>query len=100
MRIDSNTRLGEVAGAEEPIQASARAASESQGKKALGTDKADLSVDQVSVQLLIAEVNRLPEIRQKRVAELELAIRQQRYHVNPEQTAEALLSEMQERSAA
>jgi anti-sigma28 factor (negative regulator of flagellin synthesis) len=63
-------------------------------------DKADLWLDQGRVQALVAEVNHLPEVRQEKVAALSRVISQGNYRVTPQQTAEALLTQMQVGSAA
>ncbi len=66
----------------------------------LGGDTAQLSLDQARVQSLAAQVNALPEVRQEKVAALGQAVRDGRYQISPEQTAEAVISEMLARSAA
>jgi len=70
------------------------------GGSAAPSDKAVLSADQARVQSLTAEVNQLPDIRQEKVAALGLAIQHGSYEVTPEQTAEAMMGEMQARFAA
>jgi flagellar biosynthesis anti-sigma factor FlgM len=77
-----------------------RATSGAGGGGAAAGDKAVLSSDQARVQSLAAEVNQLPDIRQEKVAALGLAIQQGSYDVTPEQTAVALIGEMQARFAA
>jgi anti-sigma28 factor (negative regulator of flagellin synthesis) len=52
------------------------------------------------VQALAAQVNELPEIRQEKVAALGRAVQSGNYQVTPEQTADALLSELRTRPAA
>jgi len=99
MRIDLQNRLhetGDSVRADQPGVRSSATASHS----SLGEDRAELSADQVRVLSLAKEVNRLPEIRQEKVTALSLAIRQGQYDVSPEQTAAAMLSEMETRPAA
>ena len=98
MRIDLNHRLAEIG--ESAEQANPRAAAGASGKTALADDRAELSADQARVQSLAREVNRLPDVRQQKVEALSLAVRQGSYEVSPEQTADAMLLEMQERPAA
>jgi flagellar biosynthesis anti-sigma factor FlgM len=99
MRIDLNNALREANEiGNEP--SNSRSANSASTKTALGEDTAELSGDQVRVQLLTGQVNQLPEVRHEKVTALALAVRQGRYDVTPEQTAEAMLGEMQTRSAA
>jgi negative regulator of flagellin synthesis FlgM len=100
MRIDANNRLRETGDAGSAGQASQRATSGAAGQSLLGNDTAELSTDQVRVQSLAAEVNQLPEVRQEKVAALSSAVREGTYNVSPEQTAEAMVAEMQSRFAA
>jgi flagellar biosynthesis anti-sigma factor FlgM len=99
MRIDLTTasQLREAGKATGSNPAAAQASS-SDG--ILGTDKAQLSGDRGRVQALNAQVNGLPEIRQAKVEALGRAIRNGSYHVSSEQTAEALMAEMQSRFRA
>jgi flagellar biosynthesis anti-sigma factor FlgM len=46
------------------------------------------------VQVLAAQVDNFPEIRQEKVAALEDAIQKGTYQVTPEKTAEAMLSQV------
>lgn len=80
-------------------QAPASGASGAGGASA-ANDTAQLSSDQAGIQDLVAQLNELPEVRQEKVASLSRAIDQGTYQVTPEQTAEALISELQVRSAA
>lgn len=57
-------------------------------------DKARLSVDQAKLRSLRQELERVPDIRTERVAEIKLAIEQGRYRVSNEQVAEAMFSEL------
>jgi anti-sigma28 factor (negative regulator of flagellin synthesis) len=52
------------------------------------------------VQELASRVNQLPEIRQDKVSALQRAIGEGTYSVTSEQSAEALISAIQVRSAA
>jgi len=99
MRIDLNNRLREAESGtmESP---STRVPAGNAGNPAVAGDTAELSGDQVRAQALAAQVNQLPEVRQEKVDALGLAIRQGSYDVSAEQTAEAMLGEMQSRFAA
>jgi flagellar biosynthesis anti-sigma factor FlgM len=99
MRIDLNTGIGQAADAQQPASG-ARNTPAVSSADARGTDTAQLSTDQARVQALAAQVNALPEIRQEKVAALGQAVRDGSYQVSPEQTADALISEMLSHSAA
>jgi len=99
MRIDSNPRALES----DPGQAASggpRANPATSGSPALGSDTAQLSTDQARVQALAVQASALPEIRQDKVDALRRVVRDGSYRVSPEQTAEAMLSEIQIPSAA
>jgi flagellar biosynthesis anti-sigma factor FlgM len=106
MRIDLSTSIAEAAEQRQSTRSGvpvASAGSAGEGLADGGTAK--LSLNQLSlnhgwVQALAAEVNRIPEIRQDKVAALRQAIHEGNYRVTSEQAAEALLSETQIRSAA
>jgi flagellar biosynthesis anti-sigma factor FlgM len=100
MRIDLNARTPEPPDARRAAKSGSQAASGTSGGETQAGDKADLSLDQERVRTLAAEVNRLPEIRQEKVVALTRAIQEGSYEVTPEQTAEAIVSEMLSRSAA
>jgi flagellar biosynthesis anti-sigma factor FlgM len=99
MRIDLNpSPEAQEAGPATPAGARTNAAAA--GGTALGSDTAQLSSDQGRVQSLSAQVNNLPEIRQEKVDAVRRVIRDGSYQVTPEQTAEAMLSDMRARPAA
>lgn len=99
MRIDLNAPIPE---APNPGQSTkSQAASGSSNADAVsGRDTAKLSQDQGKVQELASQVNQMPEIRQDKVAALQRAIGGGTYSVTSEQSAEALISAIQVRSAA
>jgi flagellar biosynthesis anti-sigma factor FlgM len=99
MRIDL-TGIREPQDAERPEQSSGRARGGVGPAGALADDKAEISLDQVRVQALVAQASRVPDVRQQRVAALGRAIQQGSYEVSPEQTAEAMLTEIAPRFAA
>jgi flagellar biosynthesis anti-sigma factor FlgM len=99
MRIDANSRLGEMGDAGNSTPASPRVSAAANPGKVAG-DTAEISGDAMRVQSLATAVQQLPEIRQEKVAALSLAVREGRYEVSPEQTADALVAEMQSRFAA
>lgn len=90
MRINLNSRA-RVDSEEARPQSGSRAVTAPAGREA--KDTAEVSLDGARVQLLAAQLNRLPEIRQERVAALGLAIERGNYHVTAEQTAEAMIAE-------
>ena len=99
MRIDLDAKTPEAtqpgksskSGSRAPADASSRAGSED--------DQALLSLDRGKVQALEAKVMSAPEIRQERVEALRNQIQSGTYQAPPEQTAEAMLSEMAAQSA-
>jgi flagellar biosynthesis anti-sigma factor FlgM len=99
MRIDPNARSAETPAAGQTAASNQRAAVAPAGAGPAG-DTAQLSLDQVRVQALAIQVNALPEVRQEKVAALGRAIRQGSYQVSPQQTADAMIAELLQRSAA
>lgn len=99
MRIDPNTRITDAGEAGGSAKAGSKAASGTSGG-GLASDQAELSPDQARVGTLAAQVNNLPEIRGEKVAAIASAVRKGTYQVSPEQTAEAILSELQARHGA
>ncbi len=98
MRIDLNALIPE---APDPGQSTKSQASGSPNAGAVsGGDTAKLSQDQARVQELAFQVKQLPEIRQDKVAALQRALGEGTYSVTSEQSAEALISAIQVRSAA
>jgi negative regulator of flagellin synthesis FlgM len=63
-----------------------------------GADAARVSPDRVHVRALEAELKAAPEIRKDKVEALQRRIREGQFRVEPEQVAQAMLSEMQARS--
>jgi flagellar biosynthesis anti-sigma factor FlgM len=100
MRIDLNAIIPEAPDPGQSAKSAAQATSGSSSPGLAGGDTAKLSQDQGRVQQLAAEVVQLPEIRQDKVAALQRAIQEGTYPVTPGQSAEALISAMQIRSAA
>lgn len=101
MRIDSNSRAAEAQDLGQSSQSGARANAPAGGAgNALGSDTARLSTDQARVASLAAQVNNLPEVRQQKVEALRRVIGDGSYQVTPEQTADAILAEIQIPSAA
>jgi len=100
MRIDPNARLAATPDSGESAKSAAKTAHPLPGAEALGTDRAELSIDQARVHALAAQVNSLPEVRQEKVAALARALRNGEYKVSPEQTADAMLSEISGHRAA
>jgi flagellar biosynthesis anti-sigma factor FlgM len=97
MRIDStnNNRIAaDAAAANQTKQAAGNAS------KIAGDDKAELSTDGARVNSLTAQLNQLPEVRSEKITELQKAIRQGTYDVTPEQTADAIIADVQGRLAA
>ena len=100
MRIDLNAIIPEGPDPGQSAKSAAQATSGSSSSGLAGGDTAKLSQDQGRVQQLAAQVSQLPEIRQDKVAALQRAIQEGSYPVTPGQSAEALISAMQIRSAA
>ena len=96
MRIDPNSRT--TAPESAATTASGRAGSAPGGQRS--KDAAGSPALQTRAGALAAQVNQLPEVRQKRVAAIASAVREGTYRVSPEQTAEAILSELHARSGA
>jgi flagellar biosynthesis anti-sigma factor FlgM len=62
--------------------------------------QAEFSSAQSRAAALTAHLNQLPEVRHQRVAAIAAAITSGTYQVSPEQTADAILSELHARSSA
>lgn len=93
MRIDANAGAGAAADLSESAKPGSRASARTPSSEALASDQAELSAGQARVQVLAAQVDNFPEIRQEKVAALEDAIQKGTYQVTPEKTAEAILSQ-------
>lgn len=100
MRIDQNAGTQRTQDSTEAAASRSRGATAAAVRGELTGDTAQLSVDQVRVQGLAAQVSALPEIRQERVAALGQAVQNGSYRVSPEQTAEAVIAELLARPAA
>ena len=101
MRIDLNALIPEAPDPGQSAKSGSQVASGNSSVEALsGGDTARLSQDQGRVGELALQVNQLPEIRQDKVAALQRAIEDGSYGVTAGQSAEALLSAIQVRSAA
>jgi flagellar biosynthesis anti-sigma factor FlgM len=94
MRIDPEARIPQAQHRVNSGKTVSSGAAEALDRSGAGNDSATLSVDQAKVQALASAVYQLPEIRQEKVAALSRSIREGNYHVTPEQTAEALVSQM------
>ncbi len=99
MRIDLNLKTSETP---DPVKTAKSGAQVNSGSGSTGRtgDTAVLSTEQSRIQALAAQVSGLPEIRPEKVASLGRAIRSGIYQVKPQETADALLSELQLRSVA
>jgi negative regulator of flagellin synthesis FlgM len=100
MRIDLNTKSTELPDANQVAKTASQSAPETASGKAPSIDTTRLSIAQGRVQALAAQVNKLPDVRQEKVAALGRAVQSGTYQVTPEQTADALLSELRTRPAA
>ena len=101
MRIDLNAIIPEAPDPGQSAKAGGQAASGNSSTAGLtGADTAQLSRDAGRVQDLVSQVNQFPEIRQDKVAALQQAIKDGTYSVTAGQSAEALISAIQIRSAA
>ena len=97
MSIDSSKKLT-LLEAEESGKAGAGAASGVEAGE-LATNKTALSSDQARVVALAAQIVNLPEIRSEKIARIASALHEGKYQVSPEQTAEAMIAELQGRSS-
>jgi flagellar biosynthesis anti-sigma factor FlgM len=101
MRIDLNAIIPEAPDPGQSAKSSGQVASANSGAASpAGADTTKLSQDAGRVQDLAAQVNQFPEIRQDKVAALQQAIKDGSYSVTAAQSAEALISAIQIRSAA
>jgi flagellar biosynthesis anti-sigma factor FlgM len=100
MRIDLNTKSPELPDANQAAKTIPQSVSGTVGGKAPSPDTAQLSIAQGRVQALAAQVNELLEVRQEKVGALGRAVQSGNYQVTPEQTADALLSELRTRPGA
>ena len=55
--------------------------------------------DETEAEMLAAKADQLPETRSEKVASIETAIKKGSYYISPEQTAEAIISEMESQAA-
>jgi flagellar biosynthesis anti-sigma factor FlgM len=94
MRIDLNASLLGAPDAARPNKSSSRNGAASSSRETADGDVTQLSPDQIRLRSLESRVNSMPEIRQERVEALGKAIRNGTYDVTPEQTAEAMLSDV------
>jgi len=100
MRIDLNA-IPQAPDPDQSAKSGGPGASVSSGSASLGgADTAKLSQDAGKVEELASQVNQLPEIRQDKVAALQQAIKERSYSVTAGQSAEALMSAIEIRSAA
>jgi|SRR5208282_5001697 flagellar biosynthesis anti-sigma factor FlgM len=100
MRIDLNAIIPEAPDPGQAAKSASQAGSGSLSTGLAGADTAKFSGDQGRVQELASQVNQFPEIRQDKVAALQRSMQDGSYEVTPSQSAEALISAMQIRSAA
>lgn len=70
------------------------------GEGGLAPDTSRLTSNGATVTVLAAAVSQFPEVRQAKVAALAQQVRSGSYSPSPEQSAEALMSEMQLPTAA
>jgi flagellar biosynthesis anti-sigma factor FlgM len=94
MRIDLNPSGAEALHSTNRAPSDSRSAAASARQTASSSDRAELSTDQAKVSALASQVSSMPEIRQEKVTELAAAVRNGSYDVSPEQTADAMVSEM------
>jgi flagellar biosynthesis anti-sigma factor FlgM len=99
MRIDLNLKTPETS---DPAQTAKSGAGVGSGMGSVrqADDTTVLSPDQSRVRALAAQLNGLPEIRQEKVAALGRAVQSGIYQIKPQDTADALLSQLQARPAA
>jgi len=93
MRVDSNGSVGQTVETGVSGQPRVRTVGEA-GTAAAEADKAELSNDPARVETLSQTVLQLPEVRQEKVQALAAQVQNGSYQVAPQQTAEALLSEL------
>jgi flagellar biosynthesis anti-sigma factor FlgM len=99
MRIDLYGRTPETADADRPNKSGSRTSRAGSGEHAAGQDEADISFDHSRLSKLEAQANQVPEIRAERVQALARSLRDGTYQAKPDETAEAMLSDVQARSA-
>jgi hypothetical protein len=97
MGIIGNGELQELCRLGEHPNRTAREGIRGSGHSGFLEVRAPLGEDRV--QELMSKLNHLSELRQQRIAALGMAVRQGSYRIGARQTAEALLTEMQERAA-
>jgi len=101
MRIDLSAIIAEPPDPGKSAKAAVQVGSGNSGAAGItGADTAQLSQDAGRVQDLASQVQQFPEIRQDKVAALQQAIKNGTYNVTAGQSAEALISAIQIRSAA
>ncbi|HZQ67132.1 MAG TPA: flagellar biosynthesis anti-sigma factor FlgM [Terriglobales bacterium] len=94
MRIDLTGKSPESRQAEGASQPKPRVGSNPRDRSTIGEDKAQLSLDQGRIRDLEWQAKQLPEVRSERIKALAQKLESGAYEVTPQQTAEAMLSEM------
>jgi len=98
MRVDSNTRTGELAGGGRPGKSSPAPTSEVVGRAEAGGDETRLSLDHARIRSFEAEVAALPEVRRERVESLRQLVRNGSYQTEPEKIADSMFADWAARS--
>lgn len=93
MRIDSNSLLNANLEPARPTKCSS-ANAHGAASAGQGSDSASLSIDQVRVQALEAEVARYPEVRRDKVEALQQSIADGNFRIDAPKIADALMSEL------
>ncbi len=99
MRIDLSNNNPLQADLASSVRPGTRADASAANSGATG-NSTELSSNQLSAAALTAAVEQVPEVRQDKVAALGGQVRSGTYQVSAEQTAEAMISEMQVSQAA
>ena len=94
MRIDLTGKSPESRQAEQTKQSSSRVNSSPPDRSDFGEDKAKLTLDRSRISELELQVKQLPDVRAERIKALAGRLKDGSYDVTPQQTAEAMMSEM------
>jgi len=98
MRIDLNAGITAPHSSQESYRTNSPTNMPASGN-AQASDATQVAWNRTGVQALTAAALRFPEIRQEKVAALNLKIQQGRYSLSGEQVANAVLSHMESKSA-
>jgi negative regulator of flagellin synthesis FlgM len=94
MKIDASQAFPEGAGLQRVGTTGASASQYQEGRVGLSSDEVQLSADGETIQQMKASLDRLPDVRQGRVAPLQQTINEGTYQVSGQQIAQAMSADL------